>query len=125
VYPWYTKAYTCRAVSGAALKRNKRMRMILPVPLPAAALANFAVQIPDSQRRADIQVDFVGCRAGASLMDSPYESTLADAFVLDAGAMAETDGYDLVCSFSMSELAYPTPEAIQDNLFDPIKPALG
>jgi len=36
-------------------------------------------------------------------MDSAYESTLADAFVLDAGSTAETDGYDLVCSFSMSD----------------------
>jgi allantoin racemase len=77
--------------------------MILPVPLPAAALARFAVQIPDAQRRGDIEIDFVGCRAGASLMDSAYESTLADAFVLDAGATAESDGYDLVCSFSMSD----------------------
>lgn len=85
------------------MNSNKRIRMILPVPLPAAALANFAVQIPSALRRPGLEVDFVGCRAGASLMDSAYESALADAFVLDAGATAETDGYDLVCSFSMSD----------------------
>jgi allantoin racemase len=85
------------------VKRNQRIKMILPVPLSAAALARFAAQIPSALRRPDIDVDFVGCRAGATLMDSAYESTLADAFVLDAGATAETDGYDLVCSFSMSD----------------------
>lgn len=81
----------------------KRIKMILPVPLPAAALGRFAAQIPPSLRRSDIAVDFAGCRAGAAWMDSAYESTLADAFVLDAGAAAEAEGYDLVCSFSMSD----------------------
>jgi allantoin racemase len=82
---------------------TKRIKMILPVPVPAAALANFAAQIPQALRRADIAIDFAGCRAGATWMDSAYESTLADAFVLDAGATAEAEGYDLVCSFSMSD----------------------
>jgi allantoin racemase len=77
--------------------------MILPVPLPASALSAFAIQIPEALRRADIAIDFVGCRAGATSMDSAYESTLADAFVLDAGAAAEAEGYDAVCSFSMSD----------------------
>jgi allantoin racemase len=83
--------------------KTKRIKMILPVPLPAAALDKFAAQIPDSLRRPDIAIDFAGCRAGATTMDSAYESTLADAFVLDAGASAEADGYDAVCSFSMSD----------------------
>ena len=83
--------------------KPKRAKMILPVPLPAAALRAFALQIPDSLRRPDIALDFVGCRAGATSLDSDYESTLANAFVLDAGATADAEGYDLVCSFSMSD----------------------
>jgi allantoin racemase len=83
--------------------KTKRIKMILPVPLPAAALAKFAAQIPTTLRRPDVLIDFAGCRAGATTMDSAYESTLADAFVLDAGANAEAAGYDAVCSFSMSD----------------------
>lgn len=82
---------------------KKRIKMILPIALPAAALDRFAAQIPEGLRRPDIAIDFVGCRAGARTMDSAYESTLADAFVLDAGATAEAEGYNAVCSFSMSD----------------------
>jgi allantoin racemase len=81
----------------------KRIKMILPVPLPAAALAHFAAQIPDGLRRPDVHIDFAGCREGAGLLDSPYEWTLADAFVLDAGITAQAEGYDGICSFSMSD----------------------
>ncbi|MBV2149829.1 hydrogenase expression protein HupH [Sphingobium sp. AS12] len=77
--------------------------MILPVPLPPEALANFAAQIPQTLRRPDIDLEFVGCRTGASLVDSAYESTLADAFVLDAGLDAEKEGCAAVCSFSTSD----------------------
>jgi allantoin racemase len=83
--------------------RTKRIKMILPVPLPRQALDHFAEQIPSSLRRRDVAIDFVGCRAGATWLDSDYEATLADAFVLDAGARAEEEGYDLVCSFSTSD----------------------
>jgi allantoin racemase len=83
--------------------RMNRIRMILPVPLPPEALANFAAQIPAELRRPDIELEFVGCRAGASLVDSAYESTLADAFVLDAGLDAEKAGCAAVCSFSTSD----------------------
>lgn len=95
----------------------KRIKMILPVPLPAAALAHFAAQIPGNLRRADVQIDFAGCRAGASLLDSPYEWTLADAFVLDAGIAAQAEGYDGVCSFSMSDSGVP---AMRSRLTIPV-----
>ncbi|MGE4409298.1 MAG: hydrogenase expression protein HupH [Sphingomonadales bacterium] len=81
----------------------KRLKMILPVALPPEALTNFAAQIPESLRRPDIQIDFAGCRDGAAWLDSDYETTLADAFVLDAGCRAEEEGYAAVCSFSMSD----------------------
>ncbi len=80
-----------------------RIRMILPVPLPAEALDNFAAQIPAKIRRSDIELEFRGCRAGATLLDSPYEWALADTFVLDAGASAQADGCAAVCSFTMSD----------------------
>jgi allantoin racemase len=94
-----------------------RMKFILPVPLPDAALANFAAQIPDSLRRKDVALDFVGCRAGATWLDSHYEATLADAFVLDAGEAAEAEGYDVVCSFSTSDSGVP---ALRSRLKIPV-----
>jgi allantoin racemase len=81
----------------------KRIKMILPVPLPASALEHFAAQLPASLRHGEVSIDFGGCRNGASLLDSPYEWTLADAFVLDAGLEAQAAGYDAICSFSMSD----------------------
>lgn len=81
----------------------KRILMIVPVPVPTIALAAFAAQIPAELIRPDIAIDFVGCRNGANLIDSPYEQTLADAWVLDAGARAEEQGYAAVCVNSMSD----------------------
>ncbi|HIE86169.1 MAG TPA: hydrogenase expression protein HupH [Gammaproteobacteria bacterium] len=81
----------------------KRIKMIMPVPMPAVALAAFESQIPASLRRDDVTIDFVAVKAGAKILDSYYEMTLADAFVLEAGATAEAEGYDAVCINSMSD----------------------
>ena len=81
----------------------KRILMIVPVPVPAFALPGFASQIPPELIRPDIAIDFVGCRNGANLLDSPYEQTLADTWVLEAGARAEEQGYAAVCINSMSD----------------------
>jgi len=81
----------------------KRIKMIMPVPMPQAALAAFEAQIPPALRRADVTVDFVAVKEGGKILDSYYEMTLADAFVLEAGASAEAEGYDAVCINSMSD----------------------
>lgn len=81
----------------------KRILMIVPVPVPEHALPGFAAQIPAELIRPDIAIDFIGCRNGANLIDSPYEQTLADAWVLDAGGRAEEQGYAAVCINSMSD----------------------
>ena len=81
----------------------KRIKMIMPVPMPQAALAAFEAQIPPALRRTDVTVDFVAVKEGGKILDSYYEMTLADAFVLEAGASAEAEGYDAVCINSMSD----------------------
>jgi len=81
----------------------KRILMIVPVPVPDFAIPGFAAQIPAELIRPDIAIDFVGCRNGASLIDSPYEQALADTWVLEAGARAEAQGYAAVCVNSMSD----------------------
>ena len=81
----------------------KRIKMIMPVPMPQAALSAFEAQIPPALRRDDVTVDFVAVKEGGKILDSYYEMTLADAFVLEAGASAEAEGYDAVCINSMSD----------------------
>ena len=77
--------------------------MILPVPLPQDALAAFEAQVPASLQRSDLQIDFCAAKNGGKILDSYYEMTLADAFVLEAGLFAESEGYDAVCINSMSD----------------------
>ena len=77
--------------------------MIVPVPVPDVALASFAAQIPPDLIRPGLSIDFIGTRHGANLLDSPYEATLGDMWVLDAGARAEEQGYSAVCINSMSD----------------------
>src|SRR5271169_1869280 len=76
---------------------KKRIKMIVPVPVPGPALSMFSAQIPAELIRSDIEVDFLGTRNGAHILDSLYEATLADAFCLDMGARAATEGYAAVC----------------------------
>jgi Asp/Glu/hydantoin racemase len=91
-------------VTDAQNKRfKKRIKMIVPVPVPGPALSMFCAQIPAELIRSDIEVDFVGTRNGAHILDSLYEATLADAFCLDMGARAATEGYAAVCINSMSD----------------------
>lgn len=82
---------------------KKRIKMIVPVPLPEPVLSSFSAQIPAELIRSDIEVDFVGTRNGAYILDSLYEATLADAFCLDAGCSAAAEGYAAVCINSMSD----------------------
>lgn len=82
---------------------NKRIKMIVPVPVPEAALAAFASQIPSQLLRPDISVEFACAARGGATLDSSYEGTIADAFCLDAGARAEAEGFHAVCVNSMSD----------------------
>lgn len=82
---------------------NRRIRMIVPVPVPEAALAGFASQIPAHLVRPDISVEFTCAARGGATLDSPYEGAIADAFCLEAGARAEAEGFDAVCINSMSD----------------------
>jgi hypothetical protein len=81
---------------------KKRIKMIVPI-VPESALLRFSAQIPPELIRSDIEVDFVGTRNGAYILDSFYEATLADAFCLDIGSRAETEAYAAVCVNSMSD----------------------
>ncbi len=81
----------------------KRIKMIVPVPLPPEALQGFAAQMPAEMQRPDIAVEFAGVRNGTSTLDSLFEATMADAFCLEAGLRAEEEGFAAVCLNSVSD----------------------
>jgi len=85
--------------------RSRKITMIVPVPVPPEALEMFAAQIPPAFKRPDINLEFVATRDGARILDSYYEMTLADAFVLEAGIAAADRGADAICINSMSDSA--------------------
>lgn len=78
---------------------------IVPVPVPPEALDAFAAQIPPAIVFPGFENVFVCAQAGGTSLDSAYETTLADAFVLEAGCRAEEQGYAAVCVNSMSDSA--------------------
>lgn len=80
-----------------------RIKMIIPVPVPPAALAGFASQIPPRLIRNDVSLEFYCAARGGGALDSPYEGVIADAFCLDAGLAAQDQGFDAVCVNSMSD----------------------
>lgn len=82
---------------------TRQIRMIIPVPVPAAALDGFAAQLPAGLMRPDLSVEFCCAARGGSALDSPYEGVMADAYCLDAGLRAEAEGFDAVCVNSMSD----------------------
>lgn len=81
----------------------RRIKMIIPVPVPAEALDAFASQIPAELVRPDIAIEFACAPKGGRTLDSHYEGVLADAFCLEAGMRAEAEGFAAVCINSMSD----------------------
>lgn len=78
--------------------------MIVPVPVPQAALAAFASQIPPDFGMPGVSVEFACAARGGSALNSVYEGAIADAYCLEAGARAEAEGFAAVCINSMSDL---------------------
>ncbi|MEO0412654.1 MAG: aspartate/glutamate racemase family protein [Pseudomonadota bacterium] len=76
---------------------------LMPVPMSPEALSSFAAQLPVGIRRENITIDFSSPDSGASLLDTPYDSVIAEATVMKAGLNAEEAGYDLICAYSMSD----------------------
>ena len=77
--------------------------MIVPVPVPDAALSAFSAQIPSHLAMPGVSVEFTCAARGGSTLDSHYEGAIADAYCLAAGARAEQDGCAAVCINSMSD----------------------
>tara|TARA_B100000073_G_scaffold335822_1_gene329858 strand:+ start:459 stop:1214 length:756 start_codon:yes stop_codon:yes gene_type:complete len=82
---------------------KKKIKVILPVPMPKDSIEVFKLQFPDSLKRRDIDYEWVAAKNGANILDSYYESSLSDIFVISSGENAEAEGYSAVCVNSMSD----------------------
>ncbi|QLC25060.1 hydrogenase expression protein HupH [Parasphingopyxis algicola] len=83
-------------------KPRSRIAMIVPVPVPEAALSSFAAQIPESLA-GQTDIEFSCAERGGATLDSYYEGALADFYCLKAGIEAAQRGCDAVCINSMSD----------------------
>lgn len=82
---------------------NKRVKVIVPIPMDSAGVANRASQLPDAMIREGFDVEFVAVAWGAALGDSYYDTMLMDMSVFEAGLRAEEEGYDAVCIDTVSD----------------------
>lgn len=82
---------------------TKKIKIIVPIPMDEAGVANRASQLPDSMIMEGCQVDFVAVSWGAALGDSYYDTMLMDMSVFEAGIKAEEEGYAAVCIDTVSD----------------------
>lgn len=81
----------------------KRIKIIVPIPMDEAGVANRASQISKEMAGEDFEVDFEAVTWGAALGDSYYDTMLMDMSVFEAGLKAEEEGYDAVCIDTVSD----------------------
>ena len=71
----------------------KRIKVIVPIPMDAAGVANRAAQLPPSVVRPGFAPEFVAVPWGAGLGDSYHDMLLMDWTVFQTGISAEEEGY--------------------------------
>ncbi len=81
----------------------RRIKVIVPIPMDAAGVANRAGQLPPEMIRAGYKPEFVAVRWGAALGDSYHDMLLMDWTVFQAGLTAEAEGYDAVLIDTVSD----------------------
>lgn len=81
----------------------RRVKVIVPIPMDEAGVANRKSQLPEADIAPGYEVDFVAVAAGAALGDSYYDAALMDFSVFRAGLRAEQEGYDAVCIDTVSD----------------------
>ncbi len=82
---------------------NKRVKIIVPIPMDEAGVENRASQLPAERIRDGYDVEFVAVTWGAALGDSYYDTMLMDMSVFEAGLAAEEEGFDAVCIDTVSD----------------------
>ena len=75
------------------MAERRRIKVIVPIPMDTAGVANRASQLPASLVRAGFAPEFVAVPWGAALGDSYHDMLLMDWTVFQAGISAEAEGY--------------------------------
>ena len=72
---------------------TQRIKVIVPIPMDAAGVANRAAQLPADFVRPGFAPEFVAVPFGAALGDSHHDMLLMDWTVFQCGITAEAEGY--------------------------------
>lgn len=72
---------------------DKRIKVLTPIPMDAAGLANRAAQLPEAVLRPGFKPEFFAVPWGAALGDSYHDLMLMDWTVFQLGQDAEAEGY--------------------------------
>ena len=80
-----------------------RIKVIVPIVMDEAGVANRRAQLPDEVIRPGYEVDYVAVKNSCALADSYYDVMLMDMFVFEEGLKAEQEGYDAVCIDTVSD----------------------
>ncbi|WFL76394.1 aspartate/glutamate racemase family protein [Altererythrobacter arenosus] len=83
--------------------KDRRIKVIVPIPMDAAGVANRAEQLPDDFIRPGFKPEFEAVRWGAALGDSYHDMLLMDWTVFQAGITAEVEGYSGVLIDTVSD----------------------
>jgi allantoin racemase len=86
-----------------AKKGKKKVLVIVPFPMTKEHLANRQEQQASLQFGPDIEFHYRPVRAAGGNLVSPYDWTIGDMVVLEAGLNAQKEGYDAVCIDTVSD----------------------
>ncbi|MBD2842898.1 aspartate/glutamate racemase family protein [Erythrobacter rubeus] len=85
------------------MAEDQRIKVIVPIPMDEAGVANRAQQLPDDFVRPGFKPEFEAVRWGAALGDSYHDTMLMDWTVFQAGVNAEQEGYSGVLIDTVSD----------------------
>lgn len=81
----------------------KRIKVVVPIPMDEAGVANRRSQLPDALIAPGFEPDFEAVKWGAALGDSYHDMLLMDWTVFQAGIDAEAQGYAAVVIDTVSD----------------------
>jgi allantoin racemase len=91
-----------------------RVLVIVPFPMSASNLDKRKAQMNAVRLGDDITFDFKPVRIAPTNYVSQQDSVLADIGILEAGIMAEEEGYDAVCIDTMSDSGMTALRSVLD-----------
>jgi allantoin racemase len=85
------------------MSTEHRIKVIVPIPMDAAGVANRAAQLPPEVIAPGFKPEFVAVKWGAALGDSYHDMLLMEFTVFQAGVKAEEEGYSAVVIDTVSD----------------------